>query len=313
VSKTLIGICGFYLIFGLTAILVFNSKPALARQNSTATQLTRSLVVIKGFNMRAMQVHMQLMQSIPHLKWLRDGRTNLFGILFKPENFNPAHKYPVIEDIYAGPQTITVPRSVLDPFYWNFQAVADQGFIVVDIDARGTPGRGKAFQDAFYGQIGQHEIADHANVLQEISKTRPYMDMNRVGVHGHSWGGYFTLRAMLQRPDLYKVGVAGAANADLKDFSRAIEAYMGCTPKGCPKAYELGSNSRIAGHLKGKLMLMHGTADEDVPFGQSIKMIKALEDNGKSYAFVAFPGADHMFFSPYWFKRMIDFFKENLK
>ncbi len=242
-----------------------------------------------------------------------DGKTNLYGIIFKPENFSPAHKYPVLEDIYAGPQTITVPKSELDPFYWNFQSVADQGFIVVDIDARGTPGRGKAFQDAFYGQIGQHEIADHAAVLQEISKTRPYMDMKRVGVHGHSWGGYFTLRAMLQRPDLYKVGVAGAANADLKDFSRAIEAYMGCTPKGCPKAYELGSNSRIAGHLNGKLMLMHGTADEDVPFGQSIKMIKALEDHGKSYAFVVFPGADHMFFSPYWFKRMIDFFKENLR
>ena len=140
------------------------------------------------------------------------------------------------------------------------------------------------------------------------------MDMKRVGVFGHSWGGYFALRAMLQRPGLYKVGVVSSGDADLKDFRVPIEPFMGCFPSDCPKAYERGSNTKIMDRLKGKLLIMHGTADEDVPFGESVKMIEALKKAGKIYDYTVFPGSNHVTYQdPYWFERMIYFFKKNLK
>lgn len=242
-----------------------------------------------------------------------DGKTPIHGLLFKPADFDASKHYPVVEWIYAGPQASIVASSQGDSNYWTGQALASAGFIAVEIDGRGTPGRGRAFQDAFYGRIGQGEIADHVAVLHQIAATRPWMDMSRVGVMGHSWGGYFAPRALLQAPDLYRAAVASAGPASLRDFRVAIEPYMGCLPRQCPDAYAKSSNMALVSHMKGRLLIMQGTADRDVPFGESMRMIAALEKAGKSYQYVAFPGQPHTIYeSPYWWHRIVAFFKQTL-
>jgi dipeptidyl aminopeptidase/acylaminoacyl peptidase len=242
-----------------------------------------------------------------------DGQTLLYGMVFKPRGFNPDRKYPVVEIIYAGPQEGIVAHWQAGPNYWVGESLASSGFVAVEVDARGTPGRGRAFANAFHGRIGEGEIADHVAALREIAAKRPWMDMSRVGVTGHSWGGYFAARALLQAPDLYKAAAASAGPASLRDFRVPIEPYMGCLPGQCPKAYDEGSNLALVPHMQGKLMILQGTADRDVPFAESMRLIAALEKAGKNYQYVAFPGQPHtIYYSAYWWHRIVDFFEQTL-
>lgn len=242
-----------------------------------------------------------------------DGKTLIHGLLFKPAGFDAGKKYPVVEIIYAGPQDGIVAHWQGSANYWAGQALASAGFVAVEIDARGTPGRGRAFANAFYGHIGQGEIADHVAALRQVSAARPWMDMRRVGIFGHSWGGYFAARALLKAPELYKAAAASAGPASLRDFRVPIEPYMGCLPKLCPTVYGQGSNVALVPHMTGNLMILQGTADRDVPFGNSMRLISALVKAGKPYQFVAFPGQPHtIYYSSYWWHRIIGFFKQNL-
>jgi len=242
-----------------------------------------------------------------------DGETTLHGMIFRPSDFDPSRRYPVVEMIYAGPNQTAVPRSHLDPFLWIHQALADEGFAVVSLDGRGTPGRGKAFHDAFHGRIGQGEIADHAAALRQAAGDRPWMDMERVGVLGHSWGGYFALRALLTASDLYRVGVASAPAVDLEDFRVAVEPYMGCLPETCPEAYRAGSNTRLLDRLEGDLQLLHGTADRDVPVGETMELVGALNRAGKPYDLVLLPGSTHLIpENPAWWTRTTGFLAKGL-
>lgn len=242
-----------------------------------------------------------------------DGKTRIHGLLFKPADFDPNKKYPVVELIYGGPQEGIIAHWQAGPNYWMGQALASAGFVAVEIDARGSPGRGRAFANAFYGRIGQGVIADHVAALHEAASSRPWMDLSRVGVVGHSWGGYYAARALLEAPDTYRAAVASAGPADLRDFRAPIEPYMGCLPKQCPDAYDKGSNTALVDGMQGKLMIMQGTADRDVPFGESMRLIAALEKAGKSYQYAAFPGSPHTIYnSTYWWRRIAGFFKQNL-
>ncbi len=241
-----------------------------------------------------------------------DGETELVGLLFKPRDFDSARKYPVVDSLYLGPQTRHVPASMMDRSYGASQALADLGFVVLMVDGRGTPGRGKAFQDAFFGRIGQEEIADHAAVLRQLATDRPWMDLDRVGAFGHSWGGYGALRALLLEPELYDVAVASAPGVDLERFRVAIEPFMGCLPAECPEAYERGSNTRLAERLEGKLLLLHGTSDDDVPFGEMTRLVAAFADAGKPYDLIVFPESHHIIQGPYWWKRVTDYLQEHL-
>ena len=241
-----------------------------------------------------------------------DGVTDLYGALFTPAGFDPSRRYPVIEDIYLGPFTSSVSR-------WpdrNLQALADVGFVVVTVDARNTTGRGREFGDAFYGEYGQHEIADHAAVLRQLGQERPYMDLGRVGVNGFSWGGYGVLRAMLLEPDLYRVGVADAPAVDLEHFRVSIEPYMGCFLQDCPEAFERASSTALADHLDGKLLIMHGTSDDDVPFQETIRLITALTEAGKEYDLAVYPEGNHGIgwrtHQRYYWERMTGYFLEHL-
>jgi len=241
-----------------------------------------------------------------------DGGTDLHGLLFRPAGFDPSFSYAVIEQIYLGPFTSSVSR-------WpngKLQALADLGFVVMMVDARNTRGRGRDFGDAFYGEYGQHEIADHAAVLRQLGSERPYMDLERVGVNGFSWGGYGVLRAMLLDPDLYRVGVAGAPAVDLENFRVSIEPYLGCFPAECPDTFERASSTALVNRLAGRLLIMHGTSDDDVPFAETIRLLTALTEAGKEYDLAVYPEGNHGIgwrtHERYFWERMTGYFKEHL-
>ncbi len=221
-----------------------------------------------------------------------DGSTPIHGVIFKPYDFTPERKYPVIEYIYGGPFTTRVPRT----FVGNTDArlassLAQAGFVVVMVDSRGTPGRGKAFHDATYGRIGQIEIADHVAALRQAAASRPYMDMSRVGIAGYSWGGYFALRGMLTAPDFYRAGYSGSPG-ELTEGAMINEPNMGL-PSRNPEGYQLGSNIAAAGQLRGALKIMHGTADTNAPLSTTILMVDALVKAGKRFELLLVPGAGH--------------------
>src|ERR1017187_2571852 len=163
---------------------------------------------------------------------------------------------------------------------------------------QGTPDRGKAFQDVVYGDFGRNEIPDHVAVLKQLAAARRYMDMTRVGVFGGSFGGYFAIRAMLQAPDTFHVGVAVEPLTDLRQVSGSGLILLG-PPDSNKEAYDFASNLRLAGNLKGHLLLIHGTSDVNAPLTATIQMINALITAGKPYDLVLLPDQDHAPSGPY--------------
>ncbi|WPB79795.1 DPP IV N-terminal domain-containing protein [Archangium violaceum] len=221
-----------------------------------------------------------------------DGVTPLQGVLYKPRDFDPTRRYPVVVYIYAGPFITAVP--------WNFignamsltaNAISQMGFIVMMLDARGTPGRSKAFQDVNHGRVGQTEIPDHVAGLKQAAATRPWMDLERVGITGHSWGGYFALRGMLTAPQVFKAGYAGAPGA-LEEEAIINEPYLGL-PSENPAGYQAGSNLALAGNLQGTLKMMHGTSDVNASLSTTMRMADALIRAGKHFELLIMPGQPH--------------------
>ncbi len=223
-----------------------------------------------------------------------DDTTDLEGVIYKPFDFSPARKYPVVVYLYGGPQLVLTPHGFPSGYDdARSIALAQLGFIVVTVDPRGTPERGKAFQDWVYGNWGRYVIPDQVATLRQLAATRPFMDMTRVGVFGLSWGGYHTIRAMVQAPETFQVGVAIAPVADLDDhMAVAIEPYMGLPAQNRP-AYDYASNLRMAGKMQGRLMLMHGTSDVNATFSATMKMVNALIEAGKPYDLVVVPEMNH--------------------
>ncbi len=220
-----------------------------------------------------------------------DGKTDIYGILYKPHDFDLKKKYPLIEIILAGPYTGLVPHTFTRGVGVYAHALAQLGFVVFIVDGRGTPGRGRAFRDTVYGNVGRYEIPDHVTALRQVAKKRPYMDLSRIGVFGLSYGGYMTLRAMLMAPDVYHVGVARSPITDMAEHWWN-ERLMG-QPQDNKAAYEHASNVRLAANLKGKLLLIHGTSDAAVPFSHTVKMVEALIQAGKSYDLIVLPEQGH--------------------
>jgi dipeptidyl aminopeptidase/acylaminoacyl peptidase len=222
-----------------------------------------------------------------------DGETDLYGLIFKPHDFDPSQSYPVIDYIYNGPFISWVPKTFTDGRGVAQAALAQLGFVVFMVDGRGTTERGKAFQDVAYRNFGRNEIPDHVTAMKNAAATRPWMDLDRVGIYGFSWGGYMTARAMLLAPDFYDVGVAGAGVYNIHDQNAwAIEAYMDL-PSENPEGYEYGSSLRLADQLQGKLLLLHGTSDVNATFSATMKMTEALIRAGKLHDLVVLPEQDH--------------------
>lgn len=240
-----------------------------------------------------------------------DGKTDLYGVLYKPHDFDPRKKYPVIEVIYGGAQVSEVPKAFTSyPYYRGLApALAQLGFITFIVDARGTPERSKAFRDTVYGSWARHEIPDHLAALKQLAETRPYMDLSRVGIVGHSLGGYFTTRALLLYPDVYHVGVASAGPAEAAELG----SFIG-PPETIKEGYEHPSNLRLAGNLKGKLLLIHGTSDNVAPVSETMKMVDALVRAGRPFDLLLLPEQGHSLWRlPYWRDAVRRYFQEHLK
>jgi dipeptidyl aminopeptidase/acylaminoacyl peptidase len=222
-----------------------------------------------------------------------DGTTEIHGVIYTPADFDPARRYPVVDYIYAGPFLSAVQKEYAPTSGMQRIAasLAQMGLVVVVVDGRGTPGRGKAFQDATYGRVGQMEIADHAAALRQAAETRPWMDLSRAGIAGHSWGGYFALRGMLTAPDFFRAGYAGAPG-DVTELAVINEPHMGL-PAENPQGYAQASNLPLAANLAGPLKIMHGTSDVNAPFSTTMRMIGALIAADRRFDLLVIPGAPH--------------------
>ena len=221
-----------------------------------------------------------------------DGKTTLHGAIFKPYDFDPAKKYAVVHYVYGGPFATSVPHDFLgDADSNSASAIAQAGFVVVMVDARGSPGRGKAFQDVTYGRIGQIEIGDYVSAIRDAAATRPYMDLARIGITGHSWGGYFALRGILTAPEFYGAAYAGAPGA-LEEDAVVNEPNMGLQSSN-PEGYKAGSNPALAAQLRGALKLMHGTSDTDASLSTTMLMAEALIAANKRFELLLMPGVGH--------------------
>jgi dipeptidyl aminopeptidase/acylaminoacyl peptidase len=221
-----------------------------------------------------------------------DGETDLHGLIYTPADFDPARSYPVVEYIYAGAQSIHTAH-VFGP--GPCSAFAQLGFVFIALDGRGTPGRGKAFQDVVVGRLGDYEIADHAGAIRQAAAIRPWMDLSRVGIFGVSFGGYFTVRALIQAPELYKAGVA-LAPAELGPgiMTMPVESYIGL-PDDDPERYQAVRNADKVEAIAGELLIITGTDDVNTPIDQTMAYAKALIAAGKPFDEIVIPGVNHLF------------------
>ncbi|MGN6512675.1 MAG: DPP IV N-terminal domain-containing protein [Lysobacteraceae bacterium] len=243
----------------------------------------------------------------------RDGRTDLYGLMFKPTHFDPAKKYPVIDYIYPGPQTGSVGSRAFDAARRDHQALAELGFIVVAIDGLGTPWRSKSFHDAFGGDIGDNTLPDQVAGLKQLAARFPWIDLDRVGIWGHSGGGYATADAMFSYPGFFKVGISESGNHDNRNYEDDwAEKWQGLETFDADgrSNYAAQANAAKASQLKGKLLLAHGLMDDNVPPQNTFLVVDALVKANKDFDLVVFPQARHGYGkdAPYMMRRRWDYF-----
>ncbi|MEU5218460.1 DPP IV N-terminal domain-containing protein [Streptomyces sp. NPDC020807] len=224
-----------------------------------------------------------------------DGETDIYGVLYRPRGFDPARRYPVVDNVYPGPQVNRV-TPCFDPGGMGLDAepLAALGFVVVALDGRGTPGRSKTFHDASYGRLADAgNLADHVAALRQLAGTRPWMDLDRLGVFGHSGGGFAAARAMLDFPEVYKAGVALSGSHDARCFNAGfVESYDGADD---PETWARTSSLDLADCLAGKLLLIHGEMDDQVHPDQTLRLADRLISVGKDFELFVVPGAEHTF------------------
>ncbi|MDO8864029.1 DPP IV N-terminal domain-containing protein [Haliea sp. E1-2-M8] len=240
-----------------------------------------------------------------------DGETPLYGTLFKPADFDPLQSYPIIDSIYPGPQINRVSKRFFDD-PMQAQALAELGFIVVTVDGRGTPLRGRAFRDVSYGNLGSAgSLEDHVAVIRGLAASRPYMDLERVGIYGTSGGGFATVRALFDYPDFYRVGVASAGNHDHRIYlSLWGETYQG--PFDAETYAEAISYHNVA-DFRGKLLLAHGDMDDNVHPANTLRVVDALIRHNKDFDLLLMPNVNHgIMGNPYFTRRLWDYFFTHL-
>ncbi len=245
----------------------------------------------------------------------RDNRTTVWGTLFKPTNFDPSQSYPVVHYVHGTAGWVTGPLGIDRRFGTHGQALAELGFIVMVSDGIGGGGRTRSYANVSYDdghQCGQ--VYDHLLLMRAAAQSRPYMDIDRVGMVGTSQGGNCASRAILEFPDSVHVAVSMAGNQDSRMINAAeLHEYIGL-PSDDPESYRTQSNAQLAHQLKGKLMLIHGTLDDDVPLVNALHLIDALIEENKDYDLVLIPNAVHAISgNPYVVHRMWSYFLEHLR
>ncbi len=241
-----------------------------------------------------------------------DGITQLNGWILKPANFDPSKKYPLVMIQYGGPNSQQVAdRYGVD---WEY-ALLNEGFVVACVDGRGTAARGEEFRKQIYLNLGIKEADDQVMAARHLGNL-PYIDKNCIGIWGWSYGGYNVLMSMSRGKGIFKAGVAIAPVSDWRFYDTVYaERYMR-TPQQNPSGYDNGSAVKLAGSLQGNLLLIHGTADDNVHFQHTIEYARALIAADKPFDMFVFPDKDHSIYGgnarTYLYKKVIDFYKKNL-
>ncbi|KGI79026.1 S9 family peptidase [Oleiagrimonas soli] len=233
---------------------------------------------------------------VPFTVKARDGKTTLYGMMFKPAHFDPHKKYPIIDYIYPGPQTGSVRGRSFLASRGDNQALADLGFVVIALDGMGTPWRSKSFHTTWYGDMGDNTLPDQVAGIKELAKRYPWIDIGRVGIWGHSGGGNATADALFRYPDFFKVGWAESGNHDNRNYENDWgEKYQGLLVKNADGTtnYDNQANQDIAKNLKGRLMLVHGSIDDNVPTGETLLVVDALIKANKNFDMLIIPNVHH--------------------
>jgi dienelactone hydrolase len=243
----------------------------------------------------------------------RDGKTDIYGLMYKPTHFDPSKKYPVIDYIYPGPQTGSVYTYGFAVSQADHQSVAELGFIVVAIDGMGTPWRSKSFHDAWFGNMGDNTLPDQVTAIKQLAQRYPWIDINRVGIWGHSGGGNASTDAMFRYPDFFKVGWSESGNHDNREYEDDwAEKWQGLlvTNKDGTSNYDDQANENMAKNLKGKLMLVHGSIDDNVPPYNTLLVVDALIKANKDFDMLYIPNVHHGYAAatPYATRRRWDYF-----
>jgi dipeptidyl aminopeptidase/acylaminoacyl peptidase len=246
-----------------------------------------------------------------------DGKTDLYGLMFTPTHLDPNKKYPVVDYIYPGPQGGSVGPWSFIASRGDHQSVAELGFVVVFIEGTCNPLRSKSYHDMCYGNMAENTLPDQVTGIRQLASKYGYLDTNRVGIWGHSGGGFATAAAMFRYPDFFKVGISESGNHDNRNYEDDWgERYIGLLTKGenGVSNYEPQANEMYAANLKGKLLLAHGLLDDNVPPSNTLLVVEALEKANKDFDLIVFPNSRHGYgpFSIYMMRRRWDYFVQNL-
>lgn len=246
-----------------------------------------------------------------------NNKWDLYGLMFTPTNLDSTKKYPVINYIYPGPTGGGVGSRSFSAARSDHQAIAELGFVVIIIDGSCNPDRSKSFHDACYGDMAENSLSDQIAGIKELAAKHSYIDATRVGVWGHSGGGFATAAAMFKHPDFYKVGVSQAGNHDNRNYEDDWgERYIGLLVKDAAGKdnYENQANQTFAKNLKGKLMLAHGNMDDNVPPYNTYLVVDALIKANKDFDLIIYPHARHGFGADnnYMTRRRWDYFVKHL-
>jgi len=246
----------------------------------------------------------------------RDGMKDLYGLMYRPTTFDDTKKHTVVNHIYPGPQTGSVGSRNFLTARGDAQALAELGFIVVEIDGMGTPWRSKKFHDAYFGNMGDNTLPDQVAGMKELASRYPWIDIDRAGIYGHSGGGYAAAGAMFRYPDFFKVGISEAGNHDNRNYEDDWgEKWQGLlqNTSGTATNYDNQANQYVAKNLKGKLLLAHGTMDDNVPPDNTLLVVDALIKANKDFDLLLLPNRNHGFGNdPYMVRRRWDYFVRNL-
>ncbi|PYP66745.1 MAG: S9 family peptidase [Gemmatimonadetes bacterium] len=245
----------------------------------------------------------------------RDGVTDLYGVIYLPAKLDTTKKYPIIDHIYPGPQVGSVGT-------WKFKgggepfSLAELGFVVIQLDHLGTPFRSKAFHDNYYGNFGDNGLPDHIAAIKQLATQYKFIDLDRVGIFGHSGGGFASTDAILRYPDFFKVAVSGAGNHDNRSYNIYwAEKYQGLMNKDTLRKsdnFEGSANKMMAKNLRGHLLLMHGDMDDNVHPANTIQVVDELIKANKTFDLIIAPNRNHGLNEPYFIRRRWDYFVTHL-
>jgi dienelactone hydrolase len=252
---------------------------------------------------------------IPVTVKARDGVTDLYGLMYEPSELDRTKKYAIINRIYPGPQTGSVGSRTFSASRGDTRALAELGFIVVQLDAMGTPMRSKTFHEAYYGNMGDNGLPDHITGMQQLAERHPWIDIDRVGIYGGSGGGFASADAIMRYPEFFKVAVSWSGNHDNRNYEDDWgEKWQGLLveDEDGTTNYDNQANQLLVENLRGKLLLAHGTMDNNVPFYNTLLVVNELIAANKDFDLILFPNRRHSLREAYMTRRRWDYFVQHL-